>query len=247
MKIGQTVAKVMSWTASELTVVMPLSKATGEVDVVVGNWWGEVVAPAKFTYLVVPAPQVSSITPTNIPANTYPTIVLSGVGFMDITYVAIESATFVKFAVVSDSELILNSDFFSVNGTYNLTIYTPWHVVNLQDALVVTDGAPLPPTGRIGVSIHSGAQFTNSTSVGLSIVWPVGATSVTISNDGGFSSNSSSTFSLHERISWSLNPQAVVPIPAMVYVRFDNDLQTYFDDILVDAIAPILTFVSARS
>jgi hypothetical protein len=247
VKVGQGVAKINSWTASELTVIVPLSKIIGEVDVVVGNWWGEVVSPIKFTYLAVPKPFVSKITPTNIAAYTYPKIVLTGAGFADVTNVTIESASSVKFAVVSDLEMILNSDFFSINGTYDFTIYTPWHVVKLQDALVVTNGAPLPPTGRVGLSIHSGAQFTNSTAIDLSIIWPVGALTVTISNDGGFSANSSSTFSLSEKIPWKLNPQAVVPIPALVYIRFDSDLQTYFDDILVDAIAPILTFVSARS
>ena len=46
---------------------------------------------------------------------------------------------------------------------------------------------------------------------------------------------------------WVLPPQAVIPLPSIVYARFDNDPNTYyFDDIILDAITPVLTYASAR-
>jgi hypothetical protein len=36
-------------------------------------------------------------------------------------------------------------------------------------------------------------------------------------------------------------------LPSIVYARFDNDPTTYyFDDIILDAIQPVLTYASAR-
>jgi hypothetical protein len=43
-----------------------------------------------------------------------------------------------------------------------------------------------------------------------------------------------------------LPPQAVIPLPAIVYARFGDSTAYYFDDIIVDSIAPVLTYVAAR-
>src|SRR5262249_27713694 len=47
---------------------------------------------------------------------------------------------------------------------------------------------PTPPSGYVGVSINSGNYATDSYAVDLDLVWPAGATSALISNDGGFNS-----------------------------------------------------------
>jgi hypothetical protein len=111
-----------------------------------------------------------------------------------------------------------------------------------------TKVVPAPLPGRqIGISINNGERYTNSSNVTLNLVWPDGTTKIYVSNDGGFAPGTVSEYDLQYTIPWVLPPQAVVPLPSIVYARFDNDPNTYyFDDIVVDSIAPILTFVSSN-
>jgi hypothetical protein len=83
--------------------------------------------------------------------------------------------------------------------------------------------------------------------VNLSLVWPDGTTTIYVSNDGGFAPGTVSSYDLQYTVPWVLPPQAVIPLPSIVYARFDNDPNTYyFDDIILDAIVPVLTYASAR-
>jgi hypothetical protein len=248
VRFGSKEVSVSPMSDVEITVSVPASGTASAVDVTVSNGFTSATAsPTKFVYQAVPAPLVSSVSPNIISANTYAVISLTGSRLTDVISVQIESVGSVNFSVKSDEELILYSEYLSINGKYDITIKTPWQTLNISDALTVIGGAPMPPTGLIGLSINSGAQFTNNLVVELSLVWPMGATSVTVSNDGGFTQGTSLNLLVKDKISWKLNPKAVVPIPAIVYVRFENDPQTYFEDILVDSISPILTFVSASS
>lgn len=110
-----------------------------------------------------------------------------------------------------------------------------------------TKVVPAPLPGRqIGISINNGARYANSSDVTLNLVWPDGTTKIFVSNDGGFAPGTVSEFDLQYTIPWVLPPQAVIPLPSIVYARFDNNLETYyFDDIIVDSISPILTYVSS--
>lgn len=111
-----------------------------------------------------------------------------------------------------------------------------------------TKVVPAPLPGRqIGISVNAGARYTNSSNVNLSLVWPDGTTRIYVSNDGGFAPGTVSNYDLQYTIPWVLPPQAVIPLPSIVYARFDNDPATYyFDDIILDAIQPVLTYASAR-
>lgn len=111
-----------------------------------------------------------------------------------------------------------------------------------------TKVVPAPLPGRqIGISINNGARYTNSSNVTLNLVWPDGTTKIYVSNDGGFAPGTVSEYDLQYTIPWVLPPQAVIPLPSIVYARFDNDPTTYyFDDIVLDSIAPVLTFVSSN-
>ena len=111
-----------------------------------------------------------------------------------------------------------------------------------------TKVVPAPLPGRqIGISVNAGARYTNSSNVNLSLVWPDGTTRIYVSNDGGFAPGTVSNYDLQYTIPWVLPPQAVIPLPSIVYARFDNDPTTYyFDDIILDAIQPVLTYASAR-
>lgn len=106
---------------------------------------------------------------------------------------------------------------------------------------------PLPPAGRqIGVSVNSGSRYTNSSNVTLDLVWPDGVYKIYVSNDGGFAPGTVTEIDLQTQIQWVLPPQAVIPLPSIVYARFGDESQYYFDDIILDAISPVLTFASAR-
>ena len=111
-----------------------------------------------------------------------------------------------------------------------------------------TKVVPAPLPGRqVGISINEGSRYTNSSNVNLSLVWPDGTTKIYVSNDGGFAPGTVSAYDLQYSIPWVLPPQAVIPLPSIVYARFDNDPNTYyFDDIILDSIAPVLTYVSSK-
>ena len=111
-----------------------------------------------------------------------------------------------------------------------------------------TKVVPAPLPGRqIGISVNAGDRYTNSSNVNLSLVWPDGTTTIYVSNDGGFAPGTVSNYDLQYTVPWVLPPQAVIPLPSIVYARFDNDPTTYyFDDIILDAIVPVLTYASAR-
>ena len=111
-----------------------------------------------------------------------------------------------------------------------------------------TKVVPAPLPGRqIGISVNAGDRYTNSSNVNLSLVWPDGTTKIYVSNDGGFAPGTVSDYDLQYTVPWVLPPQAVIPLPSIVYARFDNDPATYyFDDIILDAIVPVLTYASAR-
>jgi hypothetical protein len=111
-----------------------------------------------------------------------------------------------------------------------------------------TKVVPAPLPGRqIGISVNAGDRYTNSSNVNLSLVWPDGTTKIYVSNDGGFAPGTVSDYDLQYTVPWVLPPQAVIPLPSIVYARFDNDPTTYyFDDIILDAIVPVLTYASAR-
>ena len=106
---------------------------------------------------------------------------------------------------------------------------------------------PLPPAGRkIGVSINAGARYTNSSNVVLDLVWPDGVYKIFVSNDGGFAPGTVTEIDLQTQINWVLPPQAVIPLASIVYARFGDETNYYFDDIIIDSISPVLTFASAQ-
>ena len=123
-------------------------------------------------------------------------------------------------------------------------------------ALVVQ---PTKPSGRVGVTVNSGARFTDSTEVTLGMVWPDGTTTALISNDGGFSDVQEVPVS--PTIRWTLPSGGSGLLSSTVYVRFKS-LQTdwssggwstyepetnYTDDIVLDLRPPDVTSVSASS
>jgi outer membrane protein assembly factor BamB len=98
--------------------------------------------------------------------------------------------------------------------------------------------APTPPSGPVGVSINAGAQYTNDPAVQVSVVWPRGVRTATLSNDGGF--RSASVFDVRAVIRWGLATSGPERLPKTIYVRFDGGTQTFTDDIILDETPPVI-------
>jgi hypothetical protein len=101
---------------------------------------------------------------------------------------------------------------------------------------------PSPPPGYVGVSINSGDYATDSYAVVLDLVWPDGATSALVSNDGGFdAAGGTETIPLSAEVPWGLENTGFNGLPETVYVRFLGagiDTTTFTDDIILDETVP---------
>lgn len=118
-------------------------------------------------------------------------------------------------------------------------------------ALEVTQSVWVFPDQEVGISIGAGKNYTNSNNVNLNMVWPDGATSVRISNDGGFTSTNTRSYALDLEIPWSLSGSTSSKSTRVVYARFSgpgiDETRTYSDDIDLDVIAPRISSVQASS
>ncbi len=95
-----------------------------------------------------------------------------------------------------------------------------------------------PPPGPVGVSINDGHRFTRDPNVTITVRWPQWTNSLQISNDGGFVPSDS--VPVMARIPWRLDPRGPERQPKTIYVRFENDSQTYQDDIVLDRRQPVV-------
>jgi hypothetical protein len=113
---------------------------------------------------------------------------------------------------------------------------------------------PTPPTGPgstrpqgqggnddadQGMTINSGAQYTNDPDVTLSIIAPSWASSFRLANDGGF--RPAKTFPVRNTIRWRLAESGPERLPKTVYLRFGSDAQTFTDDIILDQTKPTVS------
>ena len=109
---------------------------------------------------------------------------------------------------------------------------------------------PSPPAGETGISINSGASYTNTKSVTLNLVWPEFATEARISNDGGFAASATTTVPLSSTVKWDLDDSVKGVYTKVVYVRFSgvgDQSKSYTDDIILDTTAPAVENPSAAA
>ena len=106
-----------------------------------------------------------------------------------------------------------------------------------------------PTGGETGLSINEGANYTITKAVNLNIVWPEYASTVRISNDGGFKAELTQTFQVNTPISWALDDSINGIYTKIVYIRFDgtniDSSRTYSDDIIFDNRPPAVASVNA--
>jgi hypothetical protein len=102
--------------------------------------------------------------------------------------------------------------------------------------------AAVPESGPVGLEIDNGDYATNNPTVSVEPVWPAGAQSVLISNNGGFRTNTQS-FAPAATITWKLLQTGNDRLPKTVYVRFlgvGQDDINFTDDIILDETAPTI-------
>jgi hypothetical protein len=98
---------------------------------------------------------------------------------------------------------------------------------------------------QIGVSINKGAQYTNKPDVTLTIVAAPSATSLLVSNDGGFAAGLPSP--VMKELSWKLDSSGPERLPKTVYLRFLTATfasPNYTDDIILDERPPVVNSAS---
>jgi PKD repeat protein len=133
---------------------------------------------------------------------------------------------------------------FSAPGTYTVQLRVTRSGGRIDFASGTIEVTPIPPLGRVGVSIDGGDYATDSPNAQISAVWPSGAAQLLISNDGGFAAaGSTQTLSLASTVPWTLARTGSDRLPKTVYVRFlgaGMDDVTFSDDIILDEVAPTL-------
>ncbi len=133
---------------------------------------------------------------------------------------------------------------YSTPGVYQAAVKVTNSVGLTATSSVQVTVHPAPPAGPVGVSIDGGALYTNDQSVTLDVVWPAGADTVTVANDGGF--QDAQTFPAAASIPWILDSAGSERLPKTVYVRFGSSTQNFTDDIILDTVAPSVASAAVK-
>jgi hypothetical protein len=94
---------------------------------------------------------------------------------------------------------------------------------------------------QFGVTINNEARFTRTPDVVVTATFPSFATSMLLSNDGGFLHPT--TFKTQKETRWKLDSSGPERLPKTVYVRFlagTLPSETFTDDIILDEIPPVV-------
>lgn len=115
---------------------------------------------------------------------------------------------------------------------------------NISTTSINADVRATPSAGEVSLSVNDGAYATNNRIVELSLVWPKGAISALVSNDGGFGpAGGTTSVELSNAVSWTLRTSGQERIPKTVYARFKGagiDSVPYTDDIILDTRNPAI-------
>ena len=193
---------------------------------------------------------VADLPDSEVPTVTTPVATTTGFSFKISNY----SITYTYVLTSSKGSATRSTDDVTVTGlgsgesaTVTIAVTRSGYKPGSQDVV----GSAIPrPSGETGVSINRGSSYTNSRDVSLRIVWPSGASTVRISNDGGFATDTTSVFSLNEFQDWKLDASTPGLNTKIVYVRFGgsgiNASLSYSDDILLDVDVPVIATAAAE-
>ncbi|WP_354702426.1 hypothetical protein DSM112329_02785 [Paraconexibacter sp. AEG42_29] len=102
-------------------------------------------------------------------------------------------------------------------------------------------------SGRVGVTINNGAQFTNDPTVTITAHEPAGVFGIWIAGDGAFDiGNHPSQVTCTDTYQWYFAGTGSERLPKTIYVRFGDSEINYTDDIIVDTRPPSTTSASLR-
>lgn len=136
-------------------------------------------------------------------------------------------------------------------GTKQVRVTATSSLGTTAQASVEVNVAPAPPAGTVGVTINNGDYATNDPHVLLNVVWPVGASTALVSNNGGFgTSGQTGSFPLIAQLPWTLQESGPERLPKTVYTRFlgaGADTQNFTSDIILDRTAPQLQSATLES
>jgi alpha-tubulin suppressor-like RCC1 family protein len=195
-------------------------------------------------------PEASSVGPNNAKITTS---VRAGDASATVYFEVSLTASFANVWNTGKSTVQSSADFQSVSAEVNdleeNTTYFFRAVSENISGLARGDVGTFQTTAAVGVSIEDGATYTNSASVAVSVVSPVGAIGVVLSNDGGF--RSSRRFSLAPTIRWTLSTSGSERLPKTLYARFvmgnGSRSVSYTDDIILDDTVPTVSSIKLLS
>ena len=194
-----------------------------------------------------------SIKPTASQSITFTTVVTQLLGEKTVVLSATAtSAQAVVFTSVTPTVCTVSGSTVTMLTTGDCTINANQSGGSEWDAAPQVSNTftilPSPPAGELGVSINNGDPYTSTQRVILNLVWPKYATSVRVSNDGGFSASKTLTKELGASIDWELDDSVKGINTKVVYLRFNgvaDTTKTYIDDIVLDTTAPTIEALSA--
>ena len=131
---------------------------------------------------------------------------------------------------------------FTEPGTYAVLVRVSDRVGLSATARIDQRVTAVGQSGPLGVSINGGARYTRSPKVTITASWPLFASQMLVSNDGGF--EAAETLPLSKQTPWTLDSSGAERSSRLVYVRFRRGLttsETYIDDIILDESRPSVT------
>ena len=242
---SSTLSKI-SMSTSTVVGTFPASEAVQGVAFSPDGTYAYVSSNSGFITRVSPIPTPQSITVETPLGQLYSgsSVSLSGsaTSGLPVTYTSVTPMICVAagsaIALLSPGRCVINADQSGETDTWQPAAQTS----------VAFDVLRTPPAGRVGISILHGAEYTSDPHVTLSLVWPRGATTVTLSNDGGFDAGTTQTFAVTDSINWTLDHSVAGAFTKIAYARFDGpgiDInKTFFDDIILDTNPPIVDTVT---
>jgi len=161
-------ATVASATATSFTAKVPATATTGPITVV--SDYGVWVSPTNFTVAVVPAPTITSFTPTTGLVGT--PITINGTNFTGVTAVKIGTVSITGFTVVSATQITATLPTTAKTGAISVTTSggtatsTSFTVVALPTITSFTPTSITIASATKSVTI-TGTNLTGATSVTL--------------------------------------------------------------------------------
>jgi alpha-tubulin suppressor-like RCC1 family protein len=236
-----------TWTLAEL-----YPRTTYYYRIVASNILGTVNSATAEFRTAGNTPALSDVQSTNVAQNTaqITAIVASNQLDTDIQ-VEISTSSLLQDARIIDGrsieagesaeEITINVSGLTESTTYYYRLTATNELGSSSSIGMFTSRDP------VGISINSGDVYTNTQEVLVSVSWPLDATGVLLSNDGGFTSQIQ--FSLQESISWRLRSAGDYRQPRTVYLKFiladGSRTAPYVDDIMYDPLAPVVSDAKA--